>query len=110
MEGPSLFLAESQLKDFKGKKILAVSGNTTIEKERFLHMEVKDIFAWGKHLLFQFKGFALKIHFMLYGTFSATINGVTVTGDYKKARVPRLAFTFDNGSIEMYNCSVKILE
>ena len=110
MEGPSLFLAQKQLKPFTGKKILEVSGNTKIEKERFQNLEVKEIFAWGKHLLFQFEDFALKVHFLLYGTFSATVDGISVTGDYKKARVPRLAFRFENGQIEMYNCSVKIIE
>jgi endonuclease-8 len=50
------------------------------------------------------------VHFLLYGTFSATVNGKSVTGDYKKARIPRLAFKLRNGSIEIYNGSVKIIE
>ncbi len=110
MEGPSLFLAKEQLRPFKKKVILRVTGNTKIDKERFKGAVVKDIFSWGKHLLFQFDGFALKVHFLLYGTFSAEVEGKSVTGDYKKAQVPRLAFIFDNGQIEMYNCSVKIIE
>jgi endonuclease VIII len=110
MEGPSLFLAKEQLKPFKKKKVVGVSGNTTIDKQRFEGQTVKDIFSWGKHLLFQFDGFALKVHFLLFGTFSAVVEGKSVTGDYKPARVPRLAFAFENGQIEMYNCSVKIIE
>jgi len=46
----------------------------------------------------------------MFGTFSALIEGKFVTGDYKKTRVPRLALTFENGQIETYNCSVKIIE
>ncbi len=110
MEGPSLYLAQEQLRPFKKKVILKVSGNTKIEKERFINKEIKDIFSWGKHLLFQFDTFALKVHFLLYGTFSATIDNKTVTGDYKKARTPRLQFDLENGQVEMYNCSVKIIE
>jgi endonuclease-8 len=111
MEGPSLFLAKEQLKPFQKKRILVVEGNTTIEKERFLDKEVKEIFSWGKHLLFQFDGFALRVHFLLFGTFTAKVNGKSVTGDYEKPdRVPRLAFTFENGRIDMFNCSVKIIE
>ncbi len=110
MEGPSLHLAQAQLKPFKGKKILSVSGNTKIGKERLDGLVVKDIFAWGKHLVFQFDTFAMRVHFLLFGTFSATVEGKSVTGDYKKARVPRLALTFDNGVIEMYNCSIKYIE
>ena len=46
----------------------------------------------------------------MFGTFSAVVEGKSVTGDYKKTRVPRLALTFENGQIGMYNCSVKIIE
>ncbi|MDQ3099756.1 MAG: endonuclease [Bacteroidota bacterium] len=110
MEGPSLLLAKEQLQPFKGKKIIAVSGNTTIEKERFQGEEVKEIFNWGKHLVFQFPGFALKVHFLMFGTFEADVEGVTVTGDYKRPREPRLAFMFANGELRMFSCSVKIIE
>jgi endonuclease-8 len=110
MEGPSLYLAMEQLQPFVGRRIRAVTGNTTIGKERFDGLVVKDIFAWGKHLVFQFEGFALRVHFLLFGTFEAEVEGVAVTGDYRKARTPRLAFTFDNGAIRMYNCSVRFIE
>jgi endonuclease VIII len=110
MEGPSLFLAKEQLKPFKKKVVISVSGNTRIDKGRFEGQTVKDIFSWGKHLLFQFDGFALKVHFLLFGTFRAVVEGKSVTGDYKPTRVTRLAFAFENGQIEMYNCSVHIIE
>ncbi|MDB5195515.1 MAG: endonuclease [Parcubacteria group bacterium] len=110
MEGPSLKLAEAQLKPFKGKKVLAASGNTKLGTEQYAGLEVKDIFSWGKHLVFQFPDFAVRIHFMLFGTYEADVDGISVTGDYKRARVPRLAFVFDNGQISMFNCSVKLIE
>jgi endonuclease VIII len=110
MEGPSLFLAAQQLRDFKGKKIKVVSGNTTIGKEQLLHKEVKDIFSWGKHLVFQFDTIAFRVHFLLFGTFEATVNGESVTGDYKRTREPRLALSFVNGEIKMFNCSIKVFE
>ncbi|MBV9349202.1 MAG: endonuclease [Patescibacteria group bacterium] len=110
MEGPSLHLAAEQLKPFKGKSVLIVMGNTKIGKERLAGKKVKDIFAWGKHLVFQFDDFAIRIHFMLFGTFEAQVNGVWVTGDYRKAREPRLSLTFENGVMNAYNCSVKFIE
>ena len=110
MEGPSLLLAREQLQPFKGERILAVRGNTKIEKERFEKERVKEIFNWGKHLVFQFDRFALKVHFLMFGTFEADVEGVTVTGDYKRPREPRLAFTFRNGELRMFSCSVKIIE
>ncbi len=110
MEGPSLHLAAKQLKPFKGERILSVSGNTSIDKTRFDGKTVRDIFAWGKHLVFQFDMFALRVHFLLWGTFEAQVLGVWVTGDYRKARVSRLSFVFQNGEINMFNCSLKIIE
>lgn len=110
MEGPSLFLASEQLLAFKGKKVKAVSGNTKIGKERLLGMTVLDVFSWGKHLVFQFDGFAIRTHFLLFGTYEATIDGITVTGDYKRAYVPRLELQFDNGNIKMFNYSIKFIE
>ncbi len=110
MEGPSLYLAASQLKPFRGKTVLAVSGNTKIEKERMLAQKVKGIFAWGKHLVIQFDSFALRTHFMLFGAFEAEVDGVALTGDYRRAYMPRLQLDFENGNIKMFNCSVKFLE
>jgi len=111
MEGPSLFLAQEQLKPFKGKVVQQAEGNTkALDPASLFGMPVRDIFAWGKHLVFQFDTFAIRIHFLLFGTFEAQVEGTWVTGDYRKAREPRLALSFENGVINMYNCSVKILE
>ena len=111
MEGPSLRLAAEQLAPFVGQVVLKVDGNTKIDKERFFKQKVRSIFSYGKTLIFQFDQFALRVHFLLFGSFEATVNGKKVTGDYpKKARIPRLAFQFKNGHIELYSCSVKVIE
>jgi endonuclease-8 len=110
MEGPSLYLAARQLKPFKGKTVLSVSGNTKVEKERILHKEVKNIFSWGKHLIIQFDEFALRTHFLLFGTFEAEENQSSLTGDYKRSYMPRLQLDFENGTVKLFNCSVKFLE
>src|SRR5256885_504703 len=110
MEGPSLTLAAEQLQPFCGKVIKSVSGNTKIGKERLENREVKDIFSWGKHLVFQFDEFAMRVHFMLFGTFEADVEGKSVTGDYRRAKEPRLKLEFENGEICMYNCSIKFIE
>ena len=110
MEGPSLYLAANQLRPFKGKTVLSVSGNTKIEKERILNKKVKNIFAWGKHLVIQFDDFALRTHFLLFGSFEATVNDSPLTGDYRRSYAPRLQLDFENGTIRLFNCSVKFLE
>lgn len=110
MEGPSVHLAANQLAEFRGKIILAVSGNTRIGKERLLGEQVQDLFAWGKHLVIQLEDFALRTHFMLFGSFEATSNGESLTGDYRRAREPRLQLTCENGDIKLFSCSVKFVE
>jgi endonuclease VIII len=111
MEGPSLFLAAEQLRPFIGQTIQSVEGNTKIGKERLDHQKIKDIFSWGKHLVFQFDSFALRVHFMLFGTFEAFVNDKSVTGDYpRKNRSPRLLLICKNGRIAMFSCSLKFIE
>lgn len=111
MEGPSLFLAAEWLAPFVGKRILSVEGNTKIGKERLSGKKILEIFSWGKHLVFQFDEFAVRTHFMLYGSFEATINEKKVTGDYTKINViPRLKLFFDTGQIIFYSCSLKYVE
>ena len=110
MEGPSLLIASEQLIVCKGKKIQIVSGNTKIGKERLLGKEVLDVFSWGKHLVFQFDTFAFRIHFLLFGTYEATIKGIVVTGDYQRSREPHLHMELSDIDIKLFNCSIKIFE
>ena len=110
MEGPSLHLAAEQLQPFVGRRINGVSGNSRIGIERLSGCTVSAIFAWGKHLVFQFNTFALRVHFMLWGTFAATVGGRSVTGDYRRSGPPRLVLDFSNGEITMWAASVKFVE
>jgi endonuclease-8 len=110
MEGPSLHLAAEQLQPFSGRQITSVTGNSKIGIERLAGQKVGDIFAWGKHLVFQFDAFALRVHFMLWGTFAATVDGRSVTGDYRRSGPPRLVLNFPNGEITIWAASVKFVE
>lgn len=111
MEGPSLYLAAKWLAPFVGKTISAVEGNTRIGKERLEGKIILDIFSWGKHLIFQFEDFALRIHFMLFGSFEAILKNKKITGDYPKKKAnPRLALIFKEGQIFIYSSSLKYIE
>src|SRR5215218_2193496 len=110
MEGPSIHLAAEQLRPFIGRRILSVSGNSRIGIERLARVRVKHIFAWGKHLVFQSDTFAMRVHFMLWGTFAATVEGTSVTGDYRRSGPPRLVMNFPNGEITIWAASVKFVE
>ena len=111
MEGPSLYLAAEQLAPFVHRKVRTVKGNTHIGKERLKGQEILAIFSWGKHLVFQCKNFALRVHFLLFGSFEAIIEDEVVTGDYAKKRAnPRLELSFTNGKIILYSCSLQYIE
>ncbi len=110
VEGPSIHLAAAQLKPFIGQRIRAVRGNTTLAKGRLLDETVREVFAWGKHLVLQCGDFALRVHFLMFGSYEADVEGVSVSGEYKRTRSPRLALTFRNGELRMYACSVRFIE
>lgn len=110
MEGPSIHLAAEQLRPFVRRRIQSVSGNSTIGIERLRRKRVEDIFAWGKHLVFQFDVFAIRVHFLLWGTFAATVDGQSVTGDYRRSSPPRLVMTFRNGELTIWSASIKFIE
>jgi len=110
MEGPSIALAAEQLQPFVGRRVTKVSGNSRIGIERFQEKRVRRIFAWGKHLVLQFDTFALRVHFLLWGTFAATVDGISVTGDYRRAGAPRLVLEFANGEITLWSASLRILD
>src|SRR4029078_6278526 len=110
MEGPLIPPAADMLRPFLGRKVGTVTGNSRIGIERFRGKTVRDIFAWGKHLVFQFDTFALRVHFMLWGTFAATVKGTSVTGDYRRSGPPRLVLDFANGEITISRASLKFIE
>lgn len=110
MEGPTVFMTQQQLQPFVGKKIKKVSGNTELGTSLFLHTYVKDIYSWGKHLVFQFDTFALRVHFMILGTYEGMVDGVEIKGDYPKTKDLRLKFEFENGFFAMYSCTLKLHE
>jgi len=100
-EGPSIVILKEEVQAFKGKKILAATGNSKIDKTRLVNQKVVDFKTWGKHLLICLPKLTLRIHLLLFGKYS--IN------DSTKAN-PRLALTFKNGTLNFYNGSVIIIE
>jgi endonuclease-8 len=100
-EGPSLVIAKEEMNSFIGKKVIAVLGNTKTDKERILNKKLLDIKTWGKHLLFCFNGFTVRIHFLMFGKYLVNARR---EGD------ARLSMQFKDGEINLYTCSVKFIE
>jgi endonuclease-8 len=100
-EGPSIVILKEQAAAFSGKKVLSAEGNTSIDKARLVNQRIVALRSWGKHFLIEFRGFALRIHFLLFGSY--LINE-------RKDSPPRLSLEFANGELNFYACSVKYIE
>jgi endonuclease-8 len=101
-EGPSLVIFREELQQFVGKKIVAVSGNSKIDQQRLLHKKIKEMRTWGKHMLWCFDDFTIRIHFLMFGTYY--INS-------SKDASPRLHLEFIKGDeLNLCSCAVKMIE
>ena len=101
MEGPSLVLLKEEVNQFTGKLILKTEGNSKIDQARLLNQEVTAFKSWGKHFLIRLPACSLKIHFLMFGSYRV---------NERKDATPRLTLTFENGELNLYSCSVKIIE
>jgi len=100
MEGPSIIILKEEVRSFKGRKILKVSGNSKIDQRRLLNQRIIDFRSWGKHFLIEFKGFSLRIHFLMFGSYRI---------NQGKDATPRLRLEFKNGELNFYTCSVQFI-
>lgn len=102
MEGPSLVILKQELAPFKGKRIVAVTGNAKIDQPRLVGQPISDLRSWGKHFLIVFKGFSLRIHFLMFGSYRV---------NKRKEAAPRLSLQFDDGTeLNFYSCAIKIID
>lgn len=100
-EGPSIVILKELAAPFTGKKVIAVAGNSKVEKERALGEKVLAFKSWGKHFLICLPAFTIKIHFMLFGSYRI---------NEEREMQPRFTLKFKTGFIHFYACSVKILD
>jgi len=101
-EGPSLVILKELAADFAGKTIVCAEGNSKIDKERLVGHKIKSLRTWGKHFLIELPGFAVRIHFLMFGSYAI---------DARKDAVPRLSLQFaGKRELNFYACSVKLVE
>jgi|SRR5688572_30644864 len=102
-EGPSIFILKEIITPlFKKKKIVKASGNAKIDMARLAGKKVTDIRCWGKQLLIYTQDEIIKVHLLMFGSYSIDEN-------YKPARSLRLALEFPEHTIYFYTCSVRLL-
>lgn len=102
-EGPSIVILRELVEELhlEGTFITHVVGDTTIDKARMLDQEVISFKSWGKHFLICFKGFSLRIHFLMFGSYMI---------NERKDRPARLGLIFENDELNFYTCALKFIE
>jgi endonuclease-8 len=101
-EGPSIVILKDEAKGLVGRRIVAVEGNTRIDKERLVGQRVVALRSWGKHFLVELPTFALRIHFLMFGSYRI---------DDRKEVAPRLGLRFaGGGEFNVYTCSVRFID
>ena len=100
-EGPSIVILKEQTAEFAGKKIVSATGNTKIDKTRLVGQRIVALRSWGKHFLIELPDVAVRIHFLLFGSYRI---------NERKSTPPRLSLEFKKGELNFYACSVQYIE
>jgi endonuclease VIII len=99
-EGPSIVILREETRKFVGKIIRAAEGNSRLEKEHLVGERILSIRSFGKQFLIELPSLTIRIHFMLFGSYSMNAR--------KEDRVPRLRLSFARGmEMNFYACSVR---
>ncbi|MFC5513470.1 endonuclease [Massilia jejuensis] len=89
---------------FVGQQIVDAGGNTaTIDATRLLGQTIVSLRTWGKHFLIETPTMAIRIHFLLFGTYR--IN------EQREGKPPRLYLRTAAGEeLNFYACSVREID
>jgi len=102
-EGPSIFILKELITPlFKGKKITKAFGNAKIDMDQLTGKKIIDIRCWGKQLLIFTSGPTIRIHLLMFGSYS-------IDEKKKPTRSLRLALLVPKHAVYFYNCSVRSL-
>ena len=102
-EGPSIVIMKEAVIGFKGKTILDAWGTGKADPTLLVNKKIIDIRSLGKQLLIVVKGAVVRIHLLMFGTYSVNEK------DRPDSRV-RLALVFKKGAAYFYTCSVTAFE
>lgn len=103
-EGPSILILKELIAPlFKGKKIVEAFGNAKIDMTKLNGQKITDIRSWGKQLLIFTKDTVIRIHLLMFGSYSIDENT-------RPASSLRLALSIPKHVIYFYTCSVRLLE
>lgn len=97
MEGPGIRTIVDRLAPLMGKKVVTVTGKSRFPLERIIGGSVARIYPVGKLLFLEIPPCTLRVHFLMWGRYR--LNG-EIAG-----KVPKLSFSFDDGSVLRFYAS-----
>jgi endonuclease-8 len=101
-EGPSLVILRELVQPFEGQRILDAQGNSKIDKTRLIGQRIVALRTWGKHFLIEFRGFSIRIHLLMFGSYCI---------NERKDKPARLSLAFTRGrELNFYTCAVRYIE
>lgn len=102
-EGPSIFILKEHITHLlKKKKITSAFGNAKIEFSRLIGKKIIDVRSWGKQLLIVTEDDTIRIHLLMFGSYSVDENK-------KPERSLRLALSVPGHTVFFYTCSVRLI-
>ncbi|CAM0999824.1 DNA-(apurinic or apyrimidinic site) lyase [Rhodanobacter sp. Root179] len=101
-EGPSIVILREQSAAFAGRTIRRATGNAKIDLQRLPGRRVLALRSFGKQFLVELSGeLNVRVHLLMFGSYRI---------DEERDIAPRLGLGFDEGELNFYNCSVRLLE
>lgn len=100
-EGPSIVILREAAARFRRQTVRQVTGNSSLDLGRMQGRRVVDLRSWGKHFLVEFRGFSLRVHLLMFGSYRI---------DERKPTPARASLQFDCGELNFYACSLKYIE
>jgi len=102
-EGPSILILKDAITPlFKNRKVIKAYGNAKIDMDQLARKEIIDIRSWGKQLFIYFDDWIIRIHLLMFGSYSIDQNT-------KLKRSLRLALETAKHTLYFYTCSVRLL-
>jgi len=102
-EGPSILILKDAITLlFKNKKVIKAYGNAKIDMDQLTGKKIIDIRSWGKQLFIYFDDWIIRIHLLMFGSYSVDEN-------IKPKQSLRLALETAKHTLYFYTCSVRLL-
>ncbi len=101
-EGPSIVILREEAAAFTGRTILRAEGNAKIDMQRLPGRRVLALRSFGKQFLIELSNnLTVRVHLLMFGSYRI---------DEGRDMTPRLGLVFDDGELNFYNGSVRLLE